>query len=149
MFRAGIGNLAAVRSRIQKLKNWRGPHRIVNSSIACPIFIDVCPNHNLLALHGNKKKLYPKFMVKTKKTFICLLFPEFCLEKLELALVLSNHTQAASKKITLPDLERRDCDQNGCASKPTRTIPLERHFAVLSPAWQSWQAVLIFSFSKN
>ena len=44
--------------------------------------------------------------------------------------------------------ERRDCDQHGLGSKPTRAILLclwERHFTALFPAWQSWQAVLNFS----
>ena len=41
-------------------------------------------------------------------------------------------------------LERRDCDQHGLDSKPTRTIllcPWERHFTAFSPTWWSWQAV--------
>ena len=45
-------------------------------------------------------------------------------------------------------LERRDCDQHGLASKPTRAIllcPWKRHFTAVSPAWWSWQAVLNFS----
>ena len=41
-----------------------------------------------------------------------------------------------------------DCDQHGLGSKLTHVIllcPWERHFIVLSPAWQSWQAVLNFN----
>ena len=40
------------------------------------------------------------------------------------------------------------CDQDSLGSKPTRAIlwcPCKRHFAALSPSWQSWQAVLNFS----
>ena len=45
-------------------------------------------------------------------------------------------------------IERRDCDQYGHVSRPTRAnllYPWERHFTALSPAWWSWQAVLNFS----
>ena len=48
-------------------------------------------------------------------------------------------------------LKRRDCDQHGFGSKPTRAIllcPWKRHFTTLttlSPVWSSWQAVLNFS----
>ena len=41
-----------------------------------------------------------------------------------------------------------DCNRHGLGSKPTCAIlfcPWERHFAALSPAWRSWQAVLNFS----
>ena len=41
-----------------------------------------------------------------------------------------------------------DCDQHGFGSKPTRAIllcPWERHFTAHSPAWWSWQAVLILN----
>ena len=46
-------------------------------------------------------------------------------------------------------LRRRAYDQHGLALKPTRIIllcPWERHFAALSPAWWSWQAVLNYSY---
>ena len=45
-------------------------------------------------------------------------------------------------------LRRRAYDQHGLGLKPTRAIllcPWERHFAALSPAWWSWQAVLNYS----
>ena len=45
-------------------------------------------------------------------------------------------------------VKRRDRDQHGLGSKPTRAIqlcPWERHFTALSPAWWSWQAVLNYS----
>ena len=46
-------------------------------------------------------------------------------------------------------LKHRARDQHGLGSKPTRAIllcPWERHFTAHSPAWQSWQAVLIYSY---
>ena len=49
---------------------------------------------------------------------------------------------------TVEWLKRRAYDQHGPGSKPTRAIllcPWERHFAALSPAWWSWQAVLNYS----
>ena len=45
-------------------------------------------------------------------------------------------------------LERRDRDQHGLGSKPTRAIllcPWKRHFMAHSPAWWSLQAVLNYS----
>ena len=45
-------------------------------------------------------------------------------------------------------LKHRTDDQHGLGSKPTCAIllcPWERHFAALSPAWWSWQAVLNYS----
>ena len=33
-----------------------------------PNFIDVCPNHDFLALHEYEKQFCPKFMVKIKKS---------------------------------------------------------------------------------
>ena len=45
-------------------------------------------------------------------------------------------------------LKRRNCDQHGLSSKPTRVIlfcPLERHFTALFPVLRSYQAVLNFS----
>ena len=45
-------------------------------------------------------------------------------------------------------LERRDCDRHALGSKYPRTIllcPCKRPFTALSPAWQSWQAVINFS----
>ena len=42
-------------------------------------------------------------------------------------------------------LKRRDCDEHGLGSKPTRAIllcPWKRHVIALSPALWSWQAVL-------
>ena len=41
------------------------------------------------------------------------------------------------------------CDQHGLGSIPTCSILLcswERHFAALSPAWWSWQAVINFNY---
>ena len=45
-------------------------------------------------------------------------------------------------------LKHRAHDQHGLSSKLICTILLclwERHFTALSPAWQSWQAILNFS----
>ena len=53
------------------------------------------------------------------------------------------------KRSVVEWLKRRDCDRHGLGSKPTRATllcPWERHFAVRSSAWWSWQAVLNFSY---
>ena len=43
-------------------------------------------------------------------------------------------------------LERRDCNQHGFASKPTRAILLcPCYFTTFSPTWWSWQAVRNYS----
>ena len=45
-------------------------------------------------------------------------------------------------------LKRSAYNRHGLGSQPTRAIllcPWERHFAVLSPAWWSWQAVLNYN----
>ena len=46
-------------------------------------------------------------------------------------------------------LKRRDCDEHGLGSNPTRAIllcPRERYFTAFSFACQSWQVVLIIVF---
>ena len=52
-----------------------------------------------------------------------------------------------SKRLDTPGLEHPDCDQHGLSLKRTNATllyPWERHFTILSPAWWSWQAVLIY-----
>ena len=47
-------------------------------------------------------------------------------------------------------LEHCACDQHDLGLKPTHAILLcswERHFAALSPAWWSWQAVLNYKWT--
>ena len=46
-------------------------------------------------------------------------------------------------------LKRRDCERHGLGSKPTRSIllcPWKKHFTALCSVWQSWHAVLDFSY---
>ena len=65
--------LKRLRLQLRLLQNWLAPWLRAPAPAPAPqpwfaqIFIDIFPNHDLLALHGYKKELCLKFVRKMKK----------------------------------------------------------------------------------